>query len=624
MNKKFKLVLWTIMGMLLVSACGTQPKDTTNQKGGNSTSSQDALSTPSPKIVPTVDPELLIEIETIAQKCVRTQPGQVCFGRGPIEAQVQPDRLLFKFSEQGDITNLADLQSLKVGTAGSPAGLALLRIQTEHLDEAFTVVAFGDVELINEVPYGVQEFNGMQSMQLTTGPNKEGEIPDSGLLVQAPKDGKGSTLVINGVEMIFGSTAILTSAEGSLKVQTLAGTVMVNTPDQVTEVVQGTEDEILLTPLTPEEGEDLLTPLTPAEGEDLLEPLTPVEGEELLEPLTPPAIEGEDLLTPLTDLLPQEPDPYAESLLEEVHEMIKKLLAEREKQKNWKGGWWKETYGPKTVSGGCYVESEAVGDGAGGGGPVEPFSREVPICRGNNGNTILMYDSGQSYNRIGPNIFANTYSSEWEEYEPGVFITNGDLQTLRIVSPTRMVFTFTSSTSDGCTTTQVIYYDFVRDDPNVRCGKIIDLYPIPPNITPEPTPMVPTPAPFEDPPRVGQYSVRAGIPLEGCDAPAKAFAPDFQTANLTFTQAKDLILESPSALYELKLTDQLINYYSDRTKDDVDKYGVFMLEQPLNDEFQLMMDLIAVPGHGFTGDWLVTNPDGSQMCGGSIDLLPQP
>jgi len=623
MNKKLKLVLWTIMGMLLVTACGAPATGSTKQQGENSTFAQDALSTPSPEIVPTVDPELLVEIEAIAQNCARTKPGQVCYGHEPIVAEVQPDRLLFKFWEQGDVTNLADLQRLKVGEAGSTEGIALLRIQTENQDQAFTVVAFGDVELINEVPYGAQEFNGMQSMRLTTGPNKEGEIPTSGLLVQAPKDGNVSTLVINGLEMMFGSTAILTTAEGSLKVQTLAGTVMVNTPGQMTEVVQGTEDDILLTPLTPVEGEDLLEPLTPVEGEDLLEPLTPEEGEDLLEPLTPPALEGEDLLTPLTDLLPQDPDPYTAALLEEVHNMIKKLLADREKQKNWKGGWWKETYGPKTISGDCSEETAAVGDGAGGGGPIEPFSREVPICRGNNGNTILMYDSGQSYNRIGPNIYANTYSSEWEGYNPGVFITNGDLQTLRIVSPTRMVFTFTSSTSDGCTTTQVIYFDFVRDDPNVRCGKIIDLFPLPVNITPDPTPTVPTPSPFEDPPRVGEYSVRAGIPLEGCDAPAKAFAPEFQTANISFSPAKDLILESPSTRYELKLTDQLIEFYSDRTKDDVDKLGVFTLEQPLTDQFQLMMDLIAVPGHGFTGDWLVTNPDGSQMCGGSIDLLPQ-
>jgi hypothetical protein len=415
----------------------------------------------------------------------------------------------------------------------------------------------------------------------------------------------------------------LTTAEGSLKVQTLAGTVMVNTPGQMTEVVQGTEDEILLTPLTPVEGEDLLEPLTPAEGEDLLEPLTPVEGEDLLEPLTPSAIEGEDLLTPLTGLLPEEADPYAESLLEEVHEMIKKWLAEREKQKNWKGGWWKETYGPKTISGDCSEETAAVGDGAGGGGPIEPFSREVPICRGNNGNTILMYDSGSSYDRIGPNLFANMNISEWPDFYTEGFTTSSNLHTLRIVSPTRMVLTNTSSSSQGCTTTQVIYFDFVRDDPNVRCGLIRDLNPMPANITPDPTPTVPTPAPFEDPPRVGQYSVRAGIPVEGCDAPAKEFAPDFQTANLSFSPEKDLIMESPSSRYELQFTDQLIEYYSDLTQDDVAKFGAFTLDQPLTDQFQLRMDLIAIPGHGFAGNWLVTNPDGSQMCAGSIDLLPQ-
>ncbi len=204
MNKKLKLVLWILMGNLLLTACGMPVTPITNQQSGNPTSTQPVLSTAAPEVTPTVDPGVVAEMEAIAQKCANTQPGQVCFGKGPIVAEVQPGQRKWRFFEPGEVTNLADLQRLKVGAAGSTDGLALLRIQTENPGQAFTVVAFGDVELVNEVPYGVREFNGMQSMKLAIGAGEKDGIPTSGLLVQAPGDGKISTLLINGVEMMFG------------------------------------------------------------------------------------------------------------------------------------------------------------------------------------------------------------------------------------------------------------------------------------------------------------------------------------------------------------------------------------------------------------------------------------
>ncbi len=227
-----------------------------------------------------------------------------------------------------------------------------------------------------------------------------------------------------------------------------------------------------------------------------------------------------------------------------------------------------------------------------------------------------MYNSGTSYDRIGPNTYATNYISEQNIFGTSAFLTTSSLQTLQIVSPTRMVMTYNDSRG-GCTTSHVVYLDFVRDDPNVRCGKIIDMTPF---TTPWPTQTVPTPARLEDPPMEGEYAVRLGIPAEDCDAQAKALAPNFQTATLSFSPEKNLSVQAPSARYEFVLTGLPIVYNSAKTSDYDPKLGAYKLEQPLADNFQLMMNLIEMPGNKLAGNWFVTNSDGSQMCTGSMDL----
>jgi hypothetical protein len=65
----------------------------------------------------------------------------------------QPERYLMPFDEPGQTLNLADIQTLKLGEAGSTQGIVWMRIQTEWPGGAFTAVAFGDLELVNEAPY---------------------------------------------------------------------------------------------------------------------------------------------------------------------------------------------------------------------------------------------------------------------------------------------------------------------------------------------------------------------------------------------------------------------------------------------------------------------------------------
>jgi len=114
-----------------------------------------------------------------------------------------------------------------------------MRIQTEWPGGAFTAVAFGDVELVNEVPYCTREFNPMQSLTLVTGDDNVDQPFINGLFVASPDDGNLSTLVVNGLELSFGSGGWLTSQGGGLTIQTLWGSIGTWFQDRIIQVKRG-------------------------------------------------------------------------------------------------------------------------------------------------------------------------------------------------------------------------------------------------------------------------------------------------------------------------------------------------------------------------------------------------
>jgi hypothetical protein len=275
------------------------------------------------------------------------------------------------------------------------------------------------------------------------------------------------------------------------------------------------------------------------------------------------------------------------------------------------------TYGPTTQSGQC-GEGEVVADGYGGGGDEEPYSTEIPICRGNNGNTILMHQSGTSYERVAPNLYVESSVIDIDLLGKGKITTEGSLTTLQVVSPTRMILSNAGMNAGSCTLASVAYLDYVRDDPNVRCGYITDISPYD---TPEPP--TPTPEPQKvDPPIEGEYQVRVGIPLKACDPAAQAYAPSFTTARLSLTAEERLVLETGTTRYELEQTKLTYSYRPEGAEDEQTLLGIFTLEQLLESPFNLTLSIFQMPAGQWTGNWLVTNEDGSQMCSGSIDLLP--
>lgn len=618
MFKTRNLLYFIVIETLLVSGCTAKAPATSIEEqpvaAAATATATEPASTATPEPLSALDPAL----QAALKKCENVIPGMVCLAEGPVQVKAQPDSYLMPFQEPGQTLSLADIQTLKLGEAGSAKGLLVMRIQTEWPGQAFTAVAFGDVELVNEVPYGTHEFNPMQSLKLVTGPNIEGQEPTSGLFVFSPEDDSLSTLVVNGAELSFGSGALLTSSQSGLTIQTVWGAVGVWLVDKFVEVISGSRAD-----LTDQEIEQRVMDRYPGYDpayETVKRALDKYAETEFWREYWERMNREDPALKTVLDALKKngspENIPPDDPAAKYIQELLKKFYAQEEfrrKQKRWKGGWWKMTYGPVTVSGQC---AEAAGDGGSGDG--QPYTTEIPICRGNNGNTILMYESGVSFDRVGPNLYTQSFISEFDLYGNGNYTTEGQFMTLQVVSPTRMILSHARTEGDACTSASMVYLDFVRDDPNVRCGEVIY---IDPWETPEPP--TPTPEPQKiDPPIKGPYQVRLGTLGKACDTAAKPFAPNFTTAELSLTPENNLVIDADTAKYELELSSLTYPYSSAKMEGRQDRLGIFTFQQPADSSFGLMMTLMQMPSQQWTGSWLVSNEDAAQICGGSIDLLP--
>ena len=617
MFKIRNLTFLTVIAALLFSSCTPQAPVTTAQVAADTP----AAATVTATLIPvSATPEPTQEIDPALQaaldQCANIYPGQACFVEGPVVLEAQPDRYLMPFTQPGQTVPLADLQRIKLGEPGSTRGVVVMRIQTEWPEGAFTALAFGDVELVNEVPFGTREFNPMQSLTLVTGPNEADQPPASGFLVASPEDGSLSTLVVNGVELSFGSAGLLTGSQGGLSIQTIVGVIGAWLNDTFVDVFpgqrldlsrgdidQGVADQYAIADRDYRLVDQSMKKYAEAKFWD--------DYWKRLKREDPSAKIVEEALKKYRNSQNIPKDDPAYRTVERSLRLYYEARAKRLRQKRWKGGWWKMTYGPMSSTGQC---AGAVGDGDTGG---EPFTIEIPICRGNNGRTILMYDSGVSYDQVAPNLFTQGFLTEFDLYGNGNFTTEGHFMSLQIVSPTRMILSNAQTQDNSCTTAAVVYLDFLRDDPNVRCGEII-------YISPFTTPEAPTPTPepeIVDPPVEGQYRARLGLVARACDPAAQPYAPNFTTAALSLSPENQLVLDTDKTIYELPMSN-LTYPYSSRDYEEHIRQGIFSLEQPIDSSFNLMMTLVQLPGQQWTGNWLVSSVDATQLCTGTIDLLP--
>lgn len=104
-------------------------------------------------------PELVQEALSLTDNlCQVTGRNQVCYGHSALQAQPQPDIPHFKFDQEGDLADVATLQSLRLSVmdvATGAWGVTLMRLQASlpdsQPDQNVTVVLFGDVEITPQV-----------------------------------------------------------------------------------------------------------------------------------------------------------------------------------------------------------------------------------------------------------------------------------------------------------------------------------------------------------------------------------------------------------------------------------------------------------------------------------------
>src|SRR5574341_2435432 len=130
MSRIRNLVYWVVIGTLLVSGCTTQAP-ATSLPGKSDTTATATASKPSSTATPEPPPEIDPALRAAMKLCDKVLPGQVCLAEGPVQVTAQPDRYLMPFQNPGQVLNLADIQTLKLGEAGSTKGLVMMRIQTE-------------------------------------------------------------------------------------------------------------------------------------------------------------------------------------------------------------------------------------------------------------------------------------------------------------------------------------------------------------------------------------------------------------------------------------------------------------------------------------------------------------
>lgn len=170
-------------------------------------------------------------IDKVSTRCGAVGRNQVCYGNDAIDAEFATS---VTFALPGDRAGVRDLRHLTTAPLLPETGtwgVAVLALQADLPDnlpgENATFIVFGDTELTPaDAPAGYSA--PMQAFNLTTriGGIDCAEVPDSGLLVQAPEETTVNFL-INGVEVSVGSSALLQVDGADLTVDTIEGFVQV-------------------------------------------------------------------------------------------------------------------------------------------------------------------------------------------------------------------------------------------------------------------------------------------------------------------------------------------------------------------------------------------------------------
>lgn len=180
-------------------------------------------------------------IDTVGERCGDVGRNQVCYGNRAIDAQFGASVTFALPGDRAGVRDLLHLTTAPLLPDDNTWGVAVLSLQANLPDnlpgENATFIVFGDTELTPAEADAPDGYSApMQTFNLSTriGSINCEEVPDSGLLVQAPED-TTVNFMINGVEVSVGSSAMLQVDGDDLTVDTIEGFVQV-TSDGATEV----------------------------------------------------------------------------------------------------------------------------------------------------------------------------------------------------------------------------------------------------------------------------------------------------------------------------------------------------------------------------------------------------
>ena len=265
---------------------------------------------------PTIVQSALAATETACSSIGRNQ---ACYGNVTLSAEPQANVTNLQFNSPGDLVDIAKVKSLTLSPLSQPDdswGVAMMKVQANLPDtlpgQNVTFLLFGGVEIQNAVASNVDvEHTEPGDSPATETPSptpmqvfyfRSGlhdapceEAPDSGILVQTPKDSERIELTVNGARISLGSTAYLQAQpNGEMTVSVIEGAAVVEVQDEAVYTPAGTRVRIPLdssgnaasTPVGPEAYNSTglaALPLSPLERDiTVATPLTEEQLNELL------------------------------------------------------------------------------------------------------------------------------------------------------------------------------------------------------------------------------------------------------------------------------------------------------------------------------------------------------
>lgn len=212
------------------------------------------------------------------QGCEATSRNQACYGYFALQATPREGTQNFSFAQQGDIVNVADLNTLQLSaldTVKNTWGIALMKLQANLPDslpgQNVTFLLFGNVEIRNGVPAGTTTATApdtdmlqpMQAFYFTTGvggTNCAG-APADGIVIQTPQGAGQIKLRANNVDISLGSTAYIQAQPGaSMNIRVVSGKGYVSSAGKTVSVPAGAQVEIPI-------DEDLIASDVPSDPE---------------------------------------------------------------------------------------------------------------------------------------------------------------------------------------------------------------------------------------------------------------------------------------------------------------------------------------------------------------------